>query len=231
MFANRPGVKVYTTHRRDLFLPDLVEVLAVQVQDAALQPYLFQQAERALPDLTYYDADIPISIRAQAELGIFPLVYCVIAADEQNVIQSIRAFDTPWDLDTLQPPIRILSLEPDVNPAHAAPNFIQIRYEKRTGRIQLQPERPFLINLASILNSYDPDLLLTNWGDTWLIEHLLKLARKWKVDVAHQPRARPGCAAQGRADLFFVRAGDSPRQSGAFVRPAAHRPGQCHAVG
>jgi DNA polymerase II len=218
MFANRPGVKVYTTHRRDLFLPAPVEVLAVQVEDAALQPYLFQQAERAMPDLTYYDADIPISIRAQAELGIFPLAYCVIAADEQNVIHSIRALDTPWDLDTLQPPIRILSLEPDVNPAHATPSYIQIRYENRTGRIQLQPERPFLINLASIISSYDPDLLLTNWGDTWLIEYLLKQARKWKVDISIN--REPGRDVQRKGERIYFSYGQ-----------VIHRGNQVHLFG
>ncbi len=218
MFLNRPGVRIYATRRRDLFLPDLVDVLAVEVRDAALQPRLFQQAEHALPDITYYDADIPISIRAQAELGIFPLAYCVIAADEHNVIQSIRTLDTPWDIDTLQPPVRILSLEPDVNPAHAPPAFIQIRYENHTGRIQLQPERPFLINLASILNSYDPDLLLTNWGDTWLIEYLIKQARKWKIDLP--VNREPGREVQHKKERVYFSYGQ-----------VIHRGNQVHLFG
>lgn len=218
LFSSRPGVRLYYTHRRDLFVSDLVNVLAVEVQDAALQPRLFQQAEHELPDLTYYDADIPISIRAQAGLGIFPLAYCVISADERGLIQSITPLDTPWILDPLPPPVRILSLEPDVNPAHATPTFIQIRYENRTGRLQLQPERPFLINLVSILQTYDPDLILTNWGDTWLLDYLLKLSRKWKIELPIN--REPGRGVQRKGERVYFSYGQ-----------VIHRGNQVHLFG
>jgi DNA polymerase II len=214
----RPGLHMVHTHRRDLFVTDPVEVLAIEVLDAFSQPVVFQQAERRFPDITYYDADIPISIRAQAEWGIFPLAYCVIAADEGNVIQSITPLDTPWDVDTLPVPLRILSIEPDVNPSHAAPSFVQLRYENRTGRLQLQPERPFLINLVSILNSYDPDLLLTNWGDTWLIDYLVKLSLKWKIPLPIN--REPGRGVQHKRERVYFSYGQ-----------VIHRGNQVHLFG
>lgn len=197
----RAGLKLYRTRRRDLFIPDLVEVLAVEVADTFSQPAVFQQAERQFPDLTFYDADIPLSIHAQARFSIFPLAYCVMTADEDGRILGIQPLDTPWDVDSLPAPVRILSLEPDVNPAHAPPTFIQIRYENRTGRLQLEPERPFLLNLAAIIHSYDPDLLLTNWGDTWLIDHLDRLSRKWKIPLTLN--REPGRGAQHKRERVY----------------------------
>jgi DNA polymerase-2 len=216
--AGRAGLRLYADHRRDLFIPDLVEVLAVEVADTFSQPRIFQQAEHEFPDLTFYDADIPLSIRVQAEFAIFPLAYCTIRADEAGVIQSIRPLDTPWDLDTLPAPLRILSLEPDVNPSHAAPAFIQLRYENHTGKLQLQPERPFLVNLAAILQTYDPDLLLTNWGDTWLIDHLLKLSRKWKVPLPIN--REPGRGVQRKGERVYFSYGQ-----------VIHRGNQIHLFG
>jgi DNA polymerase-2 len=178
--------------RRDLFAEEPVPVLAIRVEQAAEQPVLFHKLEQEFPEVVYYDADVPVALRVQAETGAFPLAYCRVEVAEENRICHIEALDTPWELDPLNPPLRILALEPDVNPAHAPPKYIQIHYEQHSGRLALQPERPFLINLCAILQSYNPDLLLTNWGDTWLLPYLMKLARRLKIPL--QLNREPGRA-------------------------------------
>lgn len=202
MLAGRGGIRLYRTHRRDLFLSDPVEVLAVEVADAFSQPAVFRQAERSFPDLTYYDVDIPVAIRAQAAWEVFPLAWCTLSADEDGRLEEMRPLDSPWDLDTLAIPLRILSLEPDVSPAHAAPSFLQIHYENHTGCLALTPERPFLINLASILSSYDPDILLTSWGDTWMVDMLDRLARKWKITLPLNREAGRGIQHRPERSYF-----------------------------
>lgn len=195
------GVRLSRTRGKDLFIDDPIPVLAIEVQDAFAQPILFQRAARDFPELTYYNADVPLALFVQAELGIFPLAYCRIRSTEQGIITEVEVCDTPWELDPLPPPLRLLSLEPEVNPAHSLPSFIQIRYEKHTGRLALQPERPFLINIASILQTYDPDLILTNWGDTWLLDYLISQSRKWKVPL---PLNRePGRGVQHKGERVY----------------------------
>lgn len=195
------GVEVSRDKRRDLFIDEPVPVLSARVLDAASQPIIFQQTAREFPDLTYYNADVPLALHAQAELGVFPLAYCRIVAAGDGVMREVEVFDSPWELDPFVPPIRILSLEPDANPAHSMPSFIQVRYEKHTGRLSLQPERAFLINIASILQTYDPDLLITNWGDTWLIDYLLELSRKWKVPLPIN--REPGRGVQRKGERIY----------------------------
>jgi DNA polymerase-2 len=195
-------LRLLETQRRDLFVNADIPVLGITVEQATLQPLLFQRLSHDFPDITFYDADVQLSLRYQAQTGVHPLAYCRVSVDEENVIQSIQALDTPWELDPPPPPLRILSLEPDVNPAHSDPTELLIRYEKRTGRIPLQPERPFIINIASILQTYDPDILLTNWGDTWMIDHLMKLSKKWKVPLPLNREPARGVARRGEKVYF-----------------------------
>jgi DNA polymerase-2 len=174
-FACQPeALRLARTERRDLFAGP-IPVLAVEVQQPARQPGLFQRAGRAFPDLTWYDADLPLALRHTAAYGVFPLARCRVE-EEGGWIRSLRALDSPWDLDPPPPPLRILRLEPDRDPAHAEPQQVFLTYRGCRLSLPFKPARALLVNLKAILERFDPDLLLTAWGDTWLLPHLLELA-------------------------------------------------------
>ena len=178
--SSRPEpLRLSRTERRDLFAGS-TPVLAVEVQSPALQPGLFSSASQAFPALTFYDADIPLALRYTAAFGIFPLGYTRLDVNGEadgSHIRSILPLNSPFDLDPDPPPLRILMLEPDCDPAHAAPQGVIISYNGHCYRQPLEPARPLLVNLRSILERHDPDLLLTAWGDTWLLPRLLELSR------------------------------------------------------
>jgi len=160
--------------RRDLFLSKPQIVLAVTTAQPGDQPRLFQQAAAAFPELTYYDADLPISLRHAALYGTFPLAHCQVSVNTNDNVTGIRVLNSPWETDPEIPPLRSLFIEPDVDPAHAPPTCLHIRSERASYRLPLSPPRPLLINLRAILERHDPDLLLTYWGDTWLLPYLLE---------------------------------------------------------
>jgi DNA polymerase II len=190
-------VKLSREERRDLFLPDLLPVLAIQVERAADQEGLFRQAAERFPDLSYYDADVPLALRYAADLAVFPLARCRVAAGPDGRVQAIEALDSPWSLDPQPAPLRTLTLEPDGDPAHARPSHLLIRFERYDYRLSLEPQRPLLVGLRAILQRHDPDLLLTSWGDTWLLPHLLEAARQAGLplplnrDTDREPLHRP----------------------------------------
>jgi DNA polymerase-2 len=170
-------VKLSRTERRDLFQPEPVTVLSIEVEHPADQPPLFQQLARLFPELTYYDADLPLALRFAALHGTFPLARCRMCADEEDYLRELSVLDSPWDLDPpLAPPLRVLGLEPDTDPFHAVPTSVLLTYGRSCYRLRLAPARAFLVNLCAVLERYDPDLLLTAWGDTWLLPELLRLA-------------------------------------------------------
>ena len=69
--------------RRDLFA-GLIPVLSVEVSGPMELTRLFGRASRAFPDLTYYDADIHLSLRYAARHGAYPLADCEVEIDHRN---------------------------------------------------------------------------------------------------------------------------------------------------
>ncbi len=176
--AQPVAVTLARAERRDLFQPDPLAVLAIQVSQPAAQPRLFQQVSREFPTLSYYDADVALTLRYAAAQGVFPLARCRVLTSPEGQVQQITALDSPWELDPVPPPLRVLSLEPDSDPAHATPTRLALRCERSQYRLPLAPARSLLVGLRAILERHDPDLLLSSWGDTWLLPHLLDLSQK-----------------------------------------------------
>jgi len=169
--------------RRDLFQGQPLTLLAIEMQAPINQPRLFQRAANRFPGLDFYDADLPITLRHAAQWGTFPLARCYVCADDSGNVEDMRVLDSPWDLDPLVPPLRVLSLMPDHDPAHTEPAALIATHDKHEYRFSLQPERPLLINLRALLRRCDPDLLLTGSGDTWLLPLLLSLSHKHNMPL------------------------------------------------
>src|SRR5271157_2513658 len=103
------------------------DVLEVRVPNPVAFEELFKEINQRFPDLTYYDVDIPIILRYGATFNVFPLAYCKVEVEQGWEISSITVLvDTPWELDPKLPNLRILHLRPDVNPAHAAPQYLSV---------------------------------------------------------------------------------------------------------
>jgi DNA polymerase II len=181
--------------RQDLFCTQPVTVLSIRVEQAARQPALFKTISQRFPTLTYYDADLPLPLRFAAATGAFPLAHCRASTAPDGRLLEIAPLDSPWDLDPEPPPLRSLRLETDTNPFHAPPRHLLVHAPRHTYRLSLAAERPLLVNLRALLRRHDPDLLLTNWGDTWILPRLLEMSRRWHI---HLPFNRE----KGRAPAY-----------------------------
>lgn len=162
------------TERRELFSETPVPLLAVQISQPEQQMRLFYKTLAAFPDLAYYDVDIPLPLRHAAIYNTFPLARLSLQVDQDYRIQELHVLNSPWELNPPVPPLRILRLETDADPARRDPQMILVHSEQHTYRLRLSPLRAALVNLRSILNRHDPDLLLTANGDTWLLPYLLQ---------------------------------------------------------
>ena len=201
--AQSASLTLSRTERRDLFAGGATPVLAIQLASPAAQPAFFQQIAEAFPDLSYFDADIPLALRYEAQYELFPLARCRATIDKDGQVDHIQSLDTPWKLDPVHPPLRILYCELDADPARQAPRQLNLRIGQlgsppgASYRLALQPERPLLVNLRAILLRHDPDLLLTTWGDTWLLPRLLDLSKVLGLplplnrDTERQPAHHP----------------------------------------
>jgi DNA polymerase-2 len=176
-------LETFITRRRELFSGEDIPVLALRAASPARQPAIFHQLAGRFPDVTFYDADIPLMLRYAALHGTFPLAYCTFQSDAQGVLHDLEVLDSPWDLDPPAAPLRVLILEPDANPWHAEPQYLTVKDKQHGCRLSFNPARPFLLNLRALLQQKDPDLLLTRWGDTWLLPKLLKLSEEHDIPL------------------------------------------------
>jgi len=169
--------------KRDILQDGLTTVLKIETENAFQQPLLFQEMARQFPELDYYDADLGITLRHAARFGTFPLARCYARADESGLVSELRVLDSAWDLDPSRVPLRVLSLRPDCDPAHAEPRALIAAHEGREYHFSLKSERPLLINLRALFTRLDPDLLLTAYGDTWLLPRLMELGARHNLPL------------------------------------------------
>lgn len=169
--------------KRDLFKKKPVSMLAVESKDAGQLTGLFRRLSQAYPALDYYNADIPPALQCAARFGTFPLCRCRVDVNQSDYIDWIEALDTPWQVNLPEPPVRVLYLEPDCDPRRGDPQYLWVRFDQRTLRLFLSNLRPTLISLRSILNAFDPDLILTAWGDSWMMPLLLEASEKHRIPL------------------------------------------------
>ncbi len=77
--------------RKDAFITEPLVTLQAVIDSPAHQTRLFRDVQRLFPNLTYYDADIPVNTRHAACFGTFPLAFCDLTYDDDRWIQSIKS--------------------------------------------------------------------------------------------------------------------------------------------
>ena len=164
------SVKLARTRRRDLFSGEL-DLLSITVPNPGEITKVFRELAERFPALDYYDADIPLSLRFIAQTGTHLLGHCRVVLDGETA-NAIEALDSPWELYPAPIPLRILEFNPDTDPVAQTPGNLHIRYDRVEYEIKLDPIRPLLIDLKNVLRCFDPDLILTDYGDTWLFPKL-----------------------------------------------------------
>ncbi|RMD96860.1 MAG: hypothetical protein D6816_18345 [Bacteroidetes bacterium] len=172
----RLPVRLARVQQSDLF-DGLVDVMALTT-DTAVQPRLFRHLSRRFPDLDYYNADIPVSVQYAARFDVFPTLRCRITVNEQDgeTVTAVTPLASRWQVDNPPPPLRVMTLSPDVDPSHRPPRALHIGIDGKTISYPLHHGRFLLIGLQAALKRHDPDLLLTQFGDTWLFPMLRQQA-------------------------------------------------------
>jgi len=194
------------TQREDLH-EGMKDVLQVNVLNPSYFDDLFREVNQHFPDLLYYDADIPLILRYSAEYGVFPLGRCKVEVKEGWKISGITPLDTPWELDAHLPDLRVLQIRPDVNPSHTAPNYLSVHFDHFKYRIPLDDPRKLLSSLNAILCQYDPDVILTSYGDTWLFSHLETISKE--TSIPFNPNRDPSQSIHRKKEISFVNYGQA----------------------
>ena len=194
-------IQLSRVEQQDLFKEQPLPVLEVLTESPSAQEQLFHHLKTNFPDLTYYNADIPLALRYAAQTHVFPLARCRVLTTDEGEIEALETLDSPWKIDTPPVPLLVMVLAPDCNPDHREPVELKVHLKGKHYRFPFKEERGLLIKLRALLRRYDPDLLLTVWGDNWLITKLHQLMEKHQITL---PLSREqGRGVERREERFY----------------------------
>jgi DNA polymerase-2 len=166
----------------DLHSGRAVETLDLRVPVRAHRGLVEELKSLGLP---LYDADIHPVQAYHYERGHFPVARCAFEVDAKtNRLLDWELRDDPWALDYALPPLKTLTLALSgsetagkIDPGHAPRGKLLLT----NGGVEHELEGPLeqqLETLARRLREWDPDLIFTEWGDSWLMPQLERWSRK-----------------------------------------------------
>ena len=162
------AVELAKSIRKELFSGE-IPVLTVTVQNPLTQPEVFYWAYRQFPDLFFYNADILFALRHSATYRTYPLARCRILSEDGRVTK-ISVLSSPANPDIQIPALKIMSLAPDVDPEYVDPSSLNAILGKEKRTLSLAPPKLFIQRLNKLIQEYDPDIILTKWGEDMLMQ-------------------------------------------------------------
>ena len=190
--------------------------------DTAVQRQLFRRIQNQFPDLDFYDADIPVSVQFAARFDVYPTLRCQMTVLDGKVLQ-IAPLDSRWKIDNTPPPLRKMSITPDVDPSHRTPRFLHVKANDQVVTYALENGRLLLIGLQASINRHNPDLILTRFGDTWLFPTLRKIAQETGMMFNPSRDGKRPYLLKKAKQLLHLRHGAASRRTNLFIRPLPHR--------
>lgn len=189
-------VQIKRAERYEVFAHRNVVVLEIRVRRPAQYAVLVHRLSRAFPSLDLYNADLSISQFYFFEHHLFPLAYCDVCITPAREIVEITTVDSRWALDYAIPPLRsmFIQLEGDgLNPNHGHRAPLAITYEDRTYVLTGEEGPQVVERVREHLHRCDPDVIITRWGDSFILPQLLNAARRHRVPLPlnRDPHVKP----------------------------------------
>ena len=172
--------------RCELGAPRPISVLEVSVHAPVQFSSLTQQLIHACPDAQFFHVDVSLPQRYFYDRQLFPLVHCEADLTAEGRIQSIQALESPWETDYGLPPFTIMELSPDSpspNPNHGGGGSLVVRMDGEE-RVLEGDDADVVQRLNQLLVREDPDILLTDWGDSYLLPRLMIMADRLRLPLA-----------------------------------------------
>jgi DNA polymerase-2 len=171
--------------RYELGAPLPIHVLEISVHAPAQFSSFTQHLIRECPDAQFFHVDVSLPQRYFYDRELFPLVHCEAHLTAEDRIQSIQALESPWDTDYGFPPLTIMELSPDSpspNPNHGGRGPLVVRVDGEE-RLLEGDDADVIQRLNQLLLRQDPDILLTDWGDSYLLPRLISMADRLRMPL------------------------------------------------
>jgi len=170
-------VSITPEERREFYSNKAVSVLKVAIDSPlAYRKIVTALTKRTDPAVELFTCDIPPAQLYLIETGLFPLAYASFEIDDATrVVSQHSVHDSPWSLDYALPPLSLMEISMEGgsgNPAHRPQANLTIKVDGAEQTIEDDP----LYCLRKLISRHDPNVILTHWGDSYLLPNLHRLA-------------------------------------------------------
>ena len=177
----RAPVSCTLTERQNIWDRQPLRVLQVCAHHPTLFAPLARFVRRFDSGLILYDSDLMLAPMYCWEKNIFPLAQVEVEADPAGEIRAITCRDDEWRTVYEPPPLRTMQVRleglSDVNPRHGRHGAVEVAIE-RDWQVLDDSDAPVAETFERLLRVYDPDVLVTEWGDDVLLPGLLRQAQQ-----------------------------------------------------
>ena len=161
--------------------PDKSSVLEVSISDYRKIPFFTDIVrKRSRSELEVYNADIPLDQYYLYERQIFPLAHMKVCTGSKGLKFDLR--DSVESREYATPPLRTALLRVEIKHKTPVPRFgdrvsrICLRTDGEEDWVDRGSEAEKLIKLSKLIERRDPDIILTEGGDSFLVEYLCSRA-------------------------------------------------------
>src|SRR5262249_9444809 len=171
--------------RYELGAPRPLRVLEISVHAPSQFASITRQLTQTYPDTQFFHVDVSLPQRYFYDRRLFPLAHCEAELTTEGRIHSIQALESPSDTDYLLPPLTSMEPPPDgnsPNPNHGGRGSLVVRAE-REERVLEGEDADVLRHLHVLLMRHDPDILLTDWGDSYFLPRLMRMADRLRLPL------------------------------------------------
>jgi DNA polymerase-2 len=183
-------------------------VLEIAVHSPAQFSQITRRLIQACPGAQFFHVDVSLPQRYFYDRRIFPSARCEIELTADGLVRAIQALDSPWDTDYAMPPFTIMELSPDgasPNPNHGGCGALVVRIDGEE-RVLEGDDATLIRRLGTLLTRHDPDILLTDWGDSYLLPLLMAVAEQLRVPLPlNRDGLRPVGARQPHSYFSYGR--------------------------
>ncbi len=201
----KKGLRLGRERRFEIHRGEEIDLLAITAPGPLPYRAAVREALARWPDLSFYNADLDPALVYGIERGVFPLADCRFTLEGARV-RAVETEQTRWDLDADPPPFRVLTLRLEGelrDPSHGYRAPLEIAAPGMpTRKCAWDSPRELIEAVRDSLLAFDPDILLTAWGDSFLLPELLKHASEQRVDLPLNRDSRRGVLRKGERSYF-----------------------------
>jgi DNA polymerase-2 len=134
--------------------------------------------------ITFYNCDIPLAQSYLYGKGLFPTGRCWVEHEDGRVLR-IEPRCSPWEIEYTLPPLRTMEIRIEGNPLLPFGRGNTLVVECEGYRLEIDPQLPSDVPLQInvLLERFDPDVILTEHGDSHIVPSLVRMSRREKIPL------------------------------------------------